>query len=112
MDERPGRIWVGELELGAPLVAVPIVAGAGADDASDRARVLARLHGEPLGFLDLPIDGGWNTPDNLAAAVDAQLAGAVGAHLARDGVDDSHVPAGGVATPCRTRARSGASRFP
>ena len=66
-----------EIELSRPL----------ADATSsehDDVRVLVRLHGMPLGFLDLPLAQGVLTVAALQAAIDAHLD--VAAHLALDGV--------------------------
>jgi GT2 family glycosyltransferase len=48
------------------------------------ARVLARLHGTPLGFVELPVSGGVLRADEVTAAVARELP--VAAHLAADGV--------------------------
>ncbi len=70
-----------------------------ADVASDHAaaRVLVRLHGLPLGFLDLPVADGALTAAAIHGAVAERLD--VAGHLAVDGLTDVHapVPEGGPA---------------
>jgi GT2 family glycosyltransferase len=94
--------WVGEVELSAPLGAVPIVARA--ERAYERARILVRLHGEPLGFLDVPIREGWNSPEGIAAALEDQLDGPIRQHLADDGLPVTTLPAVEVSAACAMRS--------
>lgn len=67
---------VHEVELSAPLSDVP----------TDRetARVLVRLHGTPLGFVDVPVRDGLLAAADLAAAVEEHLD--LAAHLDLDGI--------------------------
>ncbi len=74
---------VHEVELSAPLE----------DLSTDylAARVLVRLHGTPLGFVDVPVDGGVLTAEQVrreAAHLD------LASHLASDGIADPLEPGG------------------
>lgn len=73
-----------ELELSEPRQdAEAIVVSNGA---FGRARVLLRLHGEPLGLVDVPLVPGRETTEALDAAIDGGLAERISRHLARDGM--------------------------
>jgi GT2 family glycosyltransferase len=81
-----------EVELSAPLadVAVP---------EHRAARVLVRLHGTPLGLLDLPVTAGVLRAEDLATAVDRDLS--LAAHLDGDGVASPAAPPPADGWPCR-----------
>jgi Glycosyl transferase family 2 len=82
--EAPGT-WVTEVELAAPvsdLRSPPDPGGA----RNGRAHVLVRLHRQPIGFVELPLEEGTLAARDLLAAIDAQLSPALTAHLARDGL--------------------------
>jgi GT2 family glycosyltransferase len=82
--DAPGT-WVTEVELAAPvsdLRSPPDPSGARVG----RARVLVRLHRQPIGFVELPLQEGTLGARDLLTAVDAQLSPALAAHLARDGL--------------------------
>lgn len=51
-----------------------------------RSRIMVRLHGQPLGVVELALDGGADATD-VARAIDARLRHDVVAHLAEDGLD-------------------------
>jgi GT2 family glycosyltransferase len=91
-----------EVELGAPL---PTVEPAAAPDGTRyrRARALVRLHGRPLGMVNLAVEEGRLAPAARAGQIWASLAGAIREHLAGDGgVAPEALPAGGLgAGPCR-----------
>lgn len=78
----PEPTLVHQVELSAPPV----------DVATDHpaARVLVRLHGMPLGFLDLPVADGVLTASAIHAAAADQLD--VVGHLVGDGLTDVHAP--------------------
>lgn len=78
----PEPTLVHQVELSAPP----------ADVATDHAaaRVLVRLHGMPLGFLDLPVADGVLTASAIHAAAADQLD--VVGHLVGDGLTDVHAP--------------------
>jgi O-antigen biosynthesis protein len=93
-----------EVEVGAPLAAVePAAAPGGAP--YRQARALVRLHGRPLGLVDLALDQdqGRLDPDALAGRVWDALAEAIRGHLAADGRPaPARLPPGGLgAGPCR-----------
>jgi GT2 family glycosyltransferase len=68
---------VHEVELSAPVTDVRTD--------HEAARVLVRLHGTPLGFLDLPVAGGVLTALQVTEAIARDLH--VGPHLDQDGID-------------------------
>jgi GT2 family glycosyltransferase len=87
-DDTPGKalaMWETEVELGGPvsdLVPPPDPSGT----RNGRARVLARLHRQPIGFVELPLQGGRLAARDLVGAIEAQLSAALATHLARDGL--------------------------
>lgn len=77
----PVPILVGDLQLDAPL---PADLGNGASARS--VRLLARLHGTPVGEVTLDVGSAGLAPRALADAVWAQLGAAIRAHLLADGL--------------------------
>ena len=73
-------IHLDEIELSGPLPHVR------ASDVHARAWLLVRLHGEPLGFVDVPLEGGVSDPAAYAPHVLAVLGEKIDAHLERDGL--------------------------
>jgi hypothetical protein len=53
MKAPPGPVWIGEVELGHPLVLAGVSRPQRVSDSS--ARLLVRLHHQVLGFLSLPL---------------------------------------------------------
>jgi GT2 family glycosyltransferase len=99
----PRAPWVTEVELAGSLRDLrpprdPVGARNG------RARVLARLHGQPIGFVELPLRDGTLAAPDLVAAIDTQLSAALAAHLARDGLQPAQLTPDGLpsieAPPC------------
>jgi GT2 family glycosyltransferase len=83
--------WCTELELSGPrpeLLADP--AGPG----RSHARVLLRLHGVPIGFLEQPLPDGGLAVEVLLKSVDGELLAAINEHLRQDGEDplESAIP--------------------
>jgi GT2 family glycosyltransferase len=76
--------WVTEVEVGDPISDLTVPAGPGA--AYGSARVLVRLHRQPLGFVTVPIDGPVVAAQSVVAAVDSTLSDAFRQHLERDGL--------------------------
>jgi GT2 family glycosyltransferase len=77
--------WVTEVELGRPLSDLHSPLGPGG--ACPRcARILVRLHRQPIGFVELPLEGGTVAARDLVTAIDAQFSAALAAHLSRDGL--------------------------
>jgi cellulose synthase/poly-beta-1,6-N-acetylglucosamine synthase-like glycosyltransferase len=86
-DGRHGALstWVTDVELASPVRDLrPPHDPTGVRNG--HARVLARLHGQPMGFVDVPLRDGTLDAADLVAAVDAQLSSPLAAHLARDGL--------------------------
>jgi GT2 family glycosyltransferase len=77
--------WVGQVELAEPLTEL-IASAQGGPGRYTRARILVRLHGQPLGSVDVPTTGDRVSPDAILASVGENLAGPLAAHLARDGL--------------------------
>jgi glycosyltransferase involved in cell wall biosynthesis len=60
------------------------------------ALVLVRLHGEPLGLVEVPLPPGGLEPEPLAERIEAALGGPIGAHLERDGMPRERLTAAGI----------------
>lgn len=67
-----------------------------------RSRVLARVHGQPLGYLDLDLTPTELQPADLAAAVRRRWTPAIHAHLAAEGLTDTGGPVPPPAAGCPT----------
>lgn len=91
-------VWCTDVELSAPLPAVPV----GLPEQHVRARVLARLHGEPLGYLTAPLTAG-SLPPDLLDRLRAQFTDRCAEHLAGEGVVDQTL-LGGEPLPGPTAA--------
>jgi GT2 family glycosyltransferase len=80
------KIWCGEFEFAGDTAPGGVVPYTG----QSRARLLVRLHGEPIGYVtvDAPIGA------DLVEVVWRELAGAIRAHLREEGVDPAAAPAG------------------
>ncbi|WP_245691902.1 glycosyltransferase [Geodermatophilus telluris] len=76
-------LWCGELELAGE----PAVTGIRAYAGQRRARVLLRLHGDPLGYLEVPVTGAGPDAAEVARTGAERHVGAIAAHLAAEGVD-------------------------
>jgi GT2 family glycosyltransferase len=91
-----------EVEVGAPL---PAVAPAAAAEGTPyrHARALVRLHGRPLGTVELALGDRPLEPAALAGRIWDSLSGAIGDHLAGDGGPaPAGLPAEGLGPgPCR-----------
>jgi GT2 family glycosyltransferase len=98
----PARVL--DLEIGQPLPPLEPSATTGGE-AHRAAYALVRLHGCPLGTIEVDLTGGPVMPDRVAAAIWTALAPAIAGHLAADGappldrLDAGGVP-GGAAGPC------------
>lgn len=81
----PPAVRVCEVELSEPITG--IAAGTGADGRPyARARVLVRLHGEPLATIDAAFGDGDITAEWLLAEIDACVTEPLDRHLAADGI--------------------------
>jgi GT2 family glycosyltransferase len=82
--------WCTDLELSAPIPDALRPArsseGSGAGQRYDSVRVLVRLHGAPIGFVEQPLVADALDVTVLLKAADADLLAAVNEHLAADGV--------------------------
>jgi glycosyltransferase involved in cell wall biosynthesis len=87
-----------EIEIGAPLKALPSV-DPQTKTSFGSSLCLVRLHGRPLGLIqvDLPPEG--LSADALAARIQAQLAEQVARHLDEDGLPRRELDAGGIGEP-------------
>jgi glycosyltransferase involved in cell wall biosynthesis len=76
---------VDAVELSGPLPALTSRIG---PDGSPyrRSKVLVRLHGQPLGQVDIPLIGD-TSPDDVAELIESQLSGEIATHLREDGLD-------------------------
>lgn len=107
--QTPARVL--DVEIGEALPAVEAVARPGGGRYL-AALVLVRLHGCPLGTIEVDLTAGPVAPAQLATQIWARLSGAVAAHLAEDGlgaVDGltaAGIPAEGTA-PCLEEDESG-----
>lgn len=82
--EQPAPVRVLSVELSEGVPAVPDTEGP--DGRPYRAaQVLVRLHGQPLGVLDVPLPPGGLTARQHATAIETQLAQAIDEHLRADG---------------------------
>ena len=96
--------FVGQIELSQPTVA-GVTEGRDAAGYS-RARVLVRLHGEPLGFVEAPVRAGRVDSESVTASAWCALRSRIDAHLAADGIESPAVwPSDGLpgATACPRR---------
>lgn len=90
-------VFVGDVHLDAPL---PVLNSEGRYRG---ARLLARLHGQPIGEVSLPLGRGPLTASQLATLVWPQIAERVAALCADDGICvPDHLPPGGLTLPERS----------
>lgn len=72
---------------------------------------LVRLHGQPLGTLDIPLHGDGLGPEELASRIQAELGGAVAAHLRADGLAREPLRAEGLKGPAHPRCNARLERL-
>jgi len=82
--------WIAQLELsgGARLQGVGTRPSLG----YSQARILVRLHRQPIGFLDLPLPAEGLDWQAAVSAAELQFADSIRQHLAEDGVNSPNVP--------------------
>ena len=87
-------IWVGEMELSDPARVGSVAPQTFVR--YEHGRILVRLHGVPLGFIDLSLPDGNVDPARVGREAHRQLGGSISRHLERDGlpVAESSVPEG------------------
>jgi GT2 family glycosyltransferase len=73
-------VWCGELDVASPLLAEErMIASDGRP--FDEARMLVRIHGEPAGFVHVPLADGRIEPDAVWEAIESRLSEQVQRHL-------------------------------
>jgi len=92
-DFAPVRIDI--VELSAPLPSLGREGPEGRSYASSLC--LVRLHGRPLGLIEVELPQQGVSADELAARIRSELSSEVSAHLAADGLEDAPVEAAGLA---------------
>jgi O-antigen biosynthesis protein len=86
-----GPVRLLDLELGQPPATVPDRARHGRP--YRQAHVLVRLHGTPLGYVEVPLEGGLLDREALDWTVATVLGDAIAAHLGEDGGAPGDPPA-------------------
>lgn len=90
-----------DVEIGAPLPALPAV-GPDSETVFAGSMCLVRLHGKPLGMVDVELPGDDLPAEALAAHIQAELGAEIAEHLRRDGLEPKPLQATGLgesATP-------------
>jgi len=83
-DREPFQpIWCGDTELSA---IAPEDLLLSADSGYGRARVLVRLHGEPLGYASMDVSGDGLSGDDVRAAILPELLARLEDHLSQEGL--------------------------
>ncbi len=90
------RTWCGQLELSG--IDGPVVV----PDGYPSARLLMRLHGQPVGFVTLPVGGGAVTAPEAMAALDHHQQALLDEHLASEGLGTARLPLPSAGTGCPT----------
>ncbi|MGH7777073.1 MAG: glycosyltransferase family 2 protein [Candidatus Dormibacterales bacterium] len=104
-----GRRWMGEVEVGAPLR--PSSPLPSSPRRYGHARVLVRLHGLPLGFVETPLAPAGLDRDQLAGRIWTLFSGPIQAHLRKDGLEAPvSLGAEGIPSPARCGAARAISR--
>jgi GT2 family glycosyltransferase len=98
-----------EVELAAPLPRL----GQGGEDGGTvfaRSLCLVRLHGAPLGMIELELPAGGLAPERLARQVEDELGADVARHLRGDGIEAGAVDPAGFGEledpPCQAERRA------
>ncbi len=89
---------IDQVELGAPLPALP-ARGAPGEPLYSRSLCLVRLHGAPLGMVELELGPDGLAAEELAAAIAARFSEEIAAHLRADGLDAAELGAEGLPGP-------------
>jgi glycosyltransferase involved in cell wall biosynthesis/GT2 family glycosyltransferase len=84
-----------DVEIGAPMPTLP-AAAPGSDVVFGGSMCLVRLHGEPLGIVDLELPPAGLGPEALAGRIGAELSEEIAAHLHADGLDAAPLGPGGL----------------
>ena len=95
--------WVVELELSRPVPDLIAPAGPGGGPYR-RARLLVRLHGQPIGFVEVGLRDGVAAATTTLAAIEGALGEAIADHLRADGIESEQLTQTGIAAvdpaPC------------
>lgn len=101
-----GPLACGELELSDPgRLRRPGGTTAGPLDRYEQARLLVRLHGEPVGYVQVPVVDGAIDADAASALALTELAGRIEDHLRADGLEKLPTPRRRAAARAACRAR-------
>jgi glycosyltransferase involved in cell wall biosynthesis/GT2 family glycosyltransferase len=87
-----------DVEVGGPLPSLP-TSEPGSDTVFGGSMCLVRLHGEPLGIVDLELPPDGLAPAALAAAIEAELGEEIAAHLRADGLEPETLGPAGAGAP-------------
>jgi glycosyltransferase involved in cell wall biosynthesis len=104
--------WVGELELSRPVSDLIAPVGPGGRPYR-RARLLVRVHGQPIGFLELGLRDGGAAATTTLSAIEGALGDAIADHLRADGIEPEQLAHTGIAAvdqaPCEAPGSHGAA---
>lgn len=92
-------MWVGGVELSRSWDPTSVARSPSSEDGG--SRILVRLHGHPLGFVQLPVAGRIPSASEVQHAVSDQLAERLRAHLEADGISPSPDPPISSHVTCR-----------
>jgi glycosyltransferase involved in cell wall biosynthesis len=102
--------WVHELELAGP-VSELIVPARPDGHPYRRARLLVRIHGQPIGFVEVRPDDGVVGATMTLRTIQASLGEAISGHLRADGIEPEPLTQSGIsaidAPPCKTAGPHG-----
>ena len=87
-----------DVEIGAPLPAL-VATDPRAELSYGSSLCVVRLHGRPLGLIQVDLPPGGLSADALAARIQTELADEVAQHLSDDGLPPSALDAGGIPGP-------------
>lgn len=104
-----------DVEIGAPLPTLRPT-GPGSDTVFTGSMCVVRLHGRPLGMIELDLPPQGLEPELLAARIDSELGDEVERHMRADGLDPRPLDAGGIGgdgvPACESRLREFLARAP
>ena len=89
---------VDDIEIGAPLSNLP-ADGVGGDATFASSLCLVRLHGRPLGTIEVALPPGGLSAEALATHIEAELGDVVKEHLREDGLPAADARAAGIEGP-------------
>jgi GT2 family glycosyltransferase len=91
-------VRVRDIEIGGPL---PPLSPARTEDGTpfDSCMCLVRLHGRPLGTIELDLPAGGLSAEELATSIQRELGEAIRQHLEDDGLPQAELDASGISGP-------------